>query len=170
MWKQRPNAVGGAEPSFSPEAARPPVNAAGAEPAARPRPAAQDQGSIGKGIVVKGDVTGSDPVQIDGRLEGSIQIPGERVTVGKTGTVIGHSGGGAPCITAREIVVLGTVTGDISAGERVDIRAGATLTGNVTTLRVSIEDGAYFHGGIDIRREDAKTISAAARFEAVQPV
>ena len=170
MWKQRPNVYGRRGIVIHLLSRRGRRNAASAESASRPRPPVQDQAMIGKGIVVKGDVTGADPVQIDGRLEGTIQIPGERVIVGKTGTVIGHAGGGAPCITAREIVILGSVTGDISAGERVDIRAGATLTGNVTTVRVSIEDGAYFHGGIDIRREDAKTISAAARFEAVQPV
>lgn len=169
MWKQRPNGVDGVEPSRTPEPARPPVNGAVTESAARPQPATQDRAAIGKGIVVKGDITGADPVHIDGRVEGTIQIPSERVTVGKGGTVVGITGG-APCITAREIVVLGTVTGDISAGERVEIRAGASLTGDVTTIRVSIEDGAYFRGGIDIRREDPKTISAAARLKTVQPV
>lgn len=170
MWKQRPNAAGGPEPSFSPEPARAAVNPPAIDSAARSRPAPQDQATIGKGIAVKGDISGSDPIYIEGRVEGTIQIPGERVTVGKTGSVMGRSGGGAPCITAREIVVLGTVVGDLSAGERVDIRAGASLTGDVTTARVSIEDGAYFRGGIDIRREESKTIPAAARFEAVQPV
>jgi cytoskeletal protein CcmA (bactofilin family) len=139
------------------------------EVAARPRHPAPDQATIGKGVVVKGYVTGVDPVFVDGRVEGSIQITGERVTVGKSGTVVGRPGSSMACIAAREIVILGTVTGNIAAGERVDIRAGASLTGDVTTVRVSIEDGAFFRGGIDIRREDPKTVSAAPLFDAVQP-
>ncbi|HTX77788.1 MAG TPA: polymer-forming cytoskeletal protein [Terracidiphilus sp.] len=169
MWKSRSSAVGGSEQDFTPEPVQPPVNPAPVEVAARPKPM-PDQAMIGKGIVVKGDVTGSDPAYIDGRVEGTIQIPGERVTVGKDGTVVGRTGSGVPCITAREIVILGTVTGDIAAGDRVDIRAGGSLTGDVTTMRVSIEDGAFFRGGIDIRREDPKTMPAAARFEVAQPV
>lgn len=169
MWKQRSSAVDGREPSFTPEPTHAVASAAVSEPA-RPKPPIPDQGAIGKGIVVKGDVTGADPVFVDGRVEGTIHIPGERVTVGKNGTVAGRMGSGAACIMAREIVILGSVTGDIAASERVDIRAGGSLTGNVSTVRVSIEDGAFFRGGIDIRREDPKTIAAAARFEAVQPV
>lgn len=167
MWKSRSSAVGGEEPNLAPEPVRPPVNAAPPEVAVH-RPATPDQATIGRGIVVKGDVTGADPVFIDGRVEGTIHVPGEQVTVGKNGTVLGRPGGGPPCITAREIVIMGTVTGDIAAGERVDIRAGATLTGDVSTVRVSIEDGAYFHGGIDIRREDPK-VPTSAHLEVVQP-
>lgn len=169
MWKQRSNAVGGDEPPHPSEPARPAATPVVSEPA-KSRPPVADQATIGRGIVVKGEVNGSDPVFVDGRVEGAIHIPGERVTVGKNGSVAGRMGSGVPCISAREIVILGTVTGNIAAGERVDIRAGGSLTGDVTTVRVSIEDGAFFRGGIDIRREDPKTIAAAARFETAQPV
>ncbi|MFZ0392213.1 MAG: polymer-forming cytoskeletal protein [Terracidiphilus sp.] len=169
MWNKRANAEGESDFSLSSEPVRPASSGTSPEPA-RPRVATADQGTIGKGILVKGDVTGSDPMFVDGRVEGAIHIPGERVTVGKNGTVVGMAGSGAPCITAREIVILGTVTGDIAAGERADIRAGGSLTGNISTLRVSIEDGAYFRGGIDIRREDSQTISVAAPIEETQPV
>jgi cytoskeletal protein CcmA (bactofilin family) len=131
---------------------------------------APDQGTIGKGVVVKGDLTGSDPIFVDGHVEGVIHIPSERVTVGKNGTVVGRTGNGDACITAREIVILGTVTGDIAAIERVDIRADGSLTGNITTARLSIEDGAYFRGGIDIRREEPVTMPAPAQLEVVQPI
>jgi cytoskeletal protein CcmA (bactofilin family) len=157
MWKQRSDEMGEGELKFAPEAVRSPASAT-------------DQAIIGRGVVVKGDVSGADPVFVEGRVEGTIHVPGERVTVGKDGSVMGRADGSAPCITAREIVVMGTVMGDVSAGERVDIRAGGSLTGDVTTVRVSIEDGAFFRGGIDIRREDPKIIPAAARFETVQPV
>ncbi len=118
---------------------------------------------IGKGIVVKGEITGVDSLYIDGRVEGSISIPGERVTVAKNGLVIGGAtSGAAACISAREIVILGQVRGNIAASERVDVRADGALTGDVSTVRVSIEDGAYFRGGIDIRREEPKSASAQA--------
>ena len=169
MWNKKTNSLSDDSPSFSPEPVRPVVNIPPLEPS-RPKVATPDQGTIGRGIVVKGEVTGSDPVFVDGRVEGAIHIPGERVTVGKNGTVVGKTGSGTACITAREIVILGTVTGDIVAAERVDIRAAGSLTGNVTTVRVSIEDGAFFRGAIDIRREDARTVPTAGRIEEGQPV
>jgi len=169
MWNKRTNLVDENVAPLSPDPVRPAASVVLPEPA-RQRVPTPDQGTIGRGIVVKGDVTGADPVFVEGRVEGTIHIPDERVTVGKNGTVAGRSGSGAPCITAREIVILGTVTGDITASERVDIRASGSLTGNVTTVRVSIEDGAHFRGGIDIRREDQKTMAETEKIEAMQPV
>jgi cytoskeletal protein CcmA (bactofilin family) len=120
---------------------------------ARPRPAVAqtDQTTLSKGIVIRGEITGVDPVYIDGTVEGTIHIPGERVTIGREGSV--KSAGPSPCILAREIVLMGAVTGNLTATERVEIRSEASLTGDVSTARVSIEDGAYFRGGIDICRE-----------------
>lgn len=169
MWNKRANAVSEADASLSSQPVRPAAAVTAAE-SMRPRAAVPDQGTIGKGVVVKGDVTGSDPLFVDGRVEGIINIPGERVTVGKNGTVVGGTAGDAACITAKEIVILGTVTGNIAAGERVDVRAAGSLTGNITTVRVSIEDGAYFRGGIDIRREDPKAIPAPMQIVEAQPV
>ncbi len=166
MWIQRENTVAVPDSSLSPTPN--PVRPATSD-GIRQRPGTPDLAGIGKGIVVKGEGTGVHSVYVDGRLEGSIQIPSERVTVGSNGTVVGRTGS-VPCITAREIEIIGTVTGDIAASERVEIRAGGSLTGDVTTVRVSIEDGAYFRGGIDIRREEPLTIAVAARFEAVQPI
>jgi cytoskeletal protein CcmA (bactofilin family) len=123
---------------------------------------ASDQTSLNKGIVVKGQISGADPLFIDCTVEGTIHIPGERVTIGKNGQVIAVKGDQEPCITAREIVILGSVTGSVFATDRVDIRAQASLAGDVSTARVSIEDGAYFRGGIDIRREEKHTEAPAA--------
>jgi predicted acyltransferase (DUF342 family) len=81
--------------------------------------------------------------------KGSINIPGNRVTVGKNGVV-------SASISAREIVVLGKLKGNVNATDRVDIRAEGALTGDVAAARISIEDGAFFKGGIDIRKADAK--------------
>jgi len=76
-------------------------------------------------------------------------LPGNRVTIGRNGQVTSS-------ITAREIVILGKVQGNILASDRVDIRSEGALTGDVTAARISIEDGAFFKGGIDIRRSEGK--------------
>ena len=82
-------------------------------------------------------------------MEGSINLPGNRVTVGRNGVVAAN-------ISAREIVVLGKVRGNMTASDRVDIRGEGSLTGDVVAQRISIEDGAYFKGGIDIRKPGQK--------------
>jgi cytoskeletal protein CcmA (bactofilin family) len=136
-------------PAFSagvpaaPESARPPV-AGGA-----------DQATIGKSLVIKGEVTGSESLYIDGHVEGSINLPGNRVTVGRNGVVSAN-------IAAREIVVLGKVRGNVQAGDRVDIRNEGSLTGDVIAQRIAIEDGAFFKGGIDIRKPGNKGEETAA--------
>jgi cytoskeletal protein CcmA (bactofilin family) len=120
------------------------------EPPVAPRPVAAttttaDQATIGKSLVIKGEVTGSESLYIDGRVEGSISLAGNRVTIGRNGVVAAN-------INAREIVVLGKVRGNLTASDRVDIRNDGSLTGDVVAARISIEDGAFFKGGIDIRK------------------
>jgi len=122
------------------------------------RPAAvsntAEQATIGKSLVIKGEVTGSESLYIDGRVEGSINLAGNRVTIGRNGVVAAN-------INAREIVVLGKVRGNLTASDRVDIRNDGSLTGDVVAARISIEDGAFFKGGIDIQKpEPASKIEA----------
>src|SRR5205823_1654782 len=112
-----------------------------------------DQATIGKSLVIKGEVTGSESLYIDGRVEGSINLSGNRVTVGRNGVVAAN-------INAREIVVLGKVRGNLTASDRVDIRSDGSLTGDVVAARISIEDGAFFKGGIDIRKGGQKANGA----------
>ena len=150
MWK--PNQTGPASPA-TPEPARPtpPASTPGSFEASRPAAAAAasaasgEQATIGKSLVIKGEVTGSESLFVDGKIEGAINLPGNRVTVGRNGQVAAN-------ITAREVVVLGKVRGNISASDRVDIRSEGSLTGDVAAARIAIEDGAYFKGGIDIRK------------------
>jgi cytoskeletal protein CcmA (bactofilin family) len=156
MWK--PTNQPSTTPSRPTEPERPsvptPITSAPSEPAsAAPRPAVAastaDQATIGKSLVIKGEVTGSESLYIDGRVEGSINLAGNRVTVGRNGVVAAN-------INAREIVVLGKVRGNLTASDRVDIRSDGSLTGDVVAARISIEDGAFFKGGIDIRKGGQK--------------
>ena len=166
MWK--PNQTGNSSPTPS-EPVRPaapttptfePTTRSSSAPAAQP--ASADQATIGKSLIIKGEVTGSESLYIDGKVEGSINLPGNRVTVGRNGQVTAN-------ISAREIVVLGKVRGNVNASDRVDIRSEGSLSGDVVAQRISIEDGAFFKGGIDIRKPgneksaDAKPNSAATQ-------
>ncbi len=122
----------------------------------------QEQATIGKSLVIKGEVTGSESLYIDGRVEGSINLAGNRVTVGRNGVVSAN-------INAREIVVIGKVRGNLTATDRVDIRNEGSLTGDVVAQRISIEDGAFFKGGIDIRKPgqtaDGKKMNGEAKID-----
>ena len=153
MWK--PNQSGPATPGFTPEPSRPAPPAPAVEQTNRAPVSAGDQATIGKGLFIKGEVSGSESLFIDGKVEGSINLPGNRVTVGRNGQV-------ASSITAREVVILGKVRGNITASDRVDIRAEGALTGDVAAARISIEDGAFFKGGIDIRKAETRPTAAVA--------
>ena len=118
-----------------------------------------DSAVICKGQTFKGEITGTGSLFVDGRVEGGINLPNERVTIGQHGVVIGRFSSSNACIIAREIVIMGTVTGDVSASDRVEIRAEGTLNGEVSTLRISIADGAYFRGEVDIRKKSVNTVS-----------
>jgi cytoskeletal protein CcmA (bactofilin family) len=160
MWNPKTPGSGNATPA-TPEPVRPATPTSStplyeqpatrtAGPAAAAAAATGEQATIGKSLMIKGEVTGSESLYIDGRIEGTITLPGNRVTVGRNGQVAAN-------ISAREIVVLGKVRGNCSASDRIDIRSEGSLTGDVTAARISIEDGAFFKGGIDIRKPgDAK--------------
>ncbi|HEX7286798.1 MAG TPA: polymer-forming cytoskeletal protein [Candidatus Angelobacter sp.] len=127
-------------------------------PAQAPRNAvinSQEQATIGKSLVIKGEVTGSEALYIDGRVEGTITLTGYRVTIGRNGQI-------QASINAKELVVLGKVKGNVNVSDRVEIRNEGSLTGDVVCQRVSIEDGAFFKGSIDIRKPGQKDMNGAA--------
>lgn len=158
MWKpaNQTNTV----PAPSPEPQRyTPVTP---EPPVAPRPTAatpQEQATLGKSLVIKGEVTGSESLYIDGRVEGSINLPGNRVTVGRNGVVSAN-------INAREIVILGKVRGNMTASDRFDIRSEGSLTGDIVAQRVAIEEGAFFKGAIEITKPNQKTNGPVKEAEA----
>ncbi len=108
-----------------------------------------EQATIGRTLVIKGELSGSEALYIDGRVEGKISLPDNRVTIGRNGSVQAN-------ITAREVVVLGKVNGNIECSDRVDIRSEGSVTGDVSTIRISVEDGAVLKGGIEVRSGEHK--------------
>jgi cytoskeletal protein CcmA (bactofilin family) len=112
------------------------------------------QTNIGKSVVVKGELSGSEDLYVDGEVEGSISLRGQNLTVGPNGRVRAN-------VEARDVIVHGKVDGNLCASDRVDLRKSASLTGDISTARISIEDGAYFKGTIDIQKaEGAPRIEA----------
>lgn len=105
-----------------------------------------DQATIGRTLFIKGEISGSESLYIDGRVEGKITMPESRVTIGRNGKVDAS-------IQAREVVVMGKVTGNITCADRVDIRSEGSVTGDISTSRISVEDGAALKGGIQVHNE-----------------
>src|SRR2546422_2866297 len=109
-----------------------------------------EQATIGRSLVIKGEVTGSESLYIDGKIEGTINLTDNRVTIGRNGVV--HAN-----ITAREVVIMGKVQGNLQCSDRVDIRSEGSLTGDVITQRISVEDGAVLKGGVEVRSSEQKS-------------
>jgi len=115
-----------------------------------------EQATIGRTLIIKGELSASEALYIDGRIEGKITMPEHRVTIGRNGVVQAN-------IAAREVVVMGKVNGNIDCSDRVDIRSEGSVTGDVTTLRVSVEDGAILKGGIEVRSGEKKPAQTQAK-------
>jgi cytoskeletal protein CcmA (bactofilin family) len=118
-----------------------------------------EQATIGRTLVIKGELSGSEALYIDGRIEGKISLPENRVTIGRNGVVQAN-------ITAREVVVMGKVSGNIECTDRVDIRSEGSVTGDVSTIRISVEDGAVLKGGIEVRSGEHKQNQSQQKPEA----
>ena len=121
------------------------------------------QAVLGKSVIVKGQIFSREDLTIDGEVEGTVELQEHRLTVGPNGKVIAS-------VKAREIVVLGTIHGNVETTDKIDIRKEAKLVGDIKTARIVIEDGAYFKGNIDIVRADAaKPAPAPAPAQAKPP-
>jgi cytoskeletal protein CcmA (bactofilin family) len=138
------------EQKYSPNSA-PATNYTPVKPATSP----VEQATIGRSLVIKGDVSGSESLFIDGRVEGSINFPENRVTVGRNGVVAAN-------ITANEVVIMGKVQGNVECSDRLDIRSEGLLAGDVITHRISVEEGAILKGGVEVRNPEKKDQKAHA--------
>lgn len=113
-----------------------------------------DRNFIGKAVRVVGQIFAREDLYVDGDVEGTIESQDTRITIGTNGRV-------QASIKAREVVILGQIQGDVEATDKVDLRKDAKLVGNITTARISIEDGAVFKGSIDIRKPEPKAAAPA---------
>jgi len=125
----------------------PPPVARSAEPPRGDAPRSVDIATIGKSVIVKGELSGSEDLYVDGEVEGSISLRGQSLTIGPNGRVRAN-------IEARNVIVHGRVDGNIQASDRVELRKSASLAGDISTARVAIEDGAFFKGSIDIQKAE----------------
>jgi len=117
-------------------------------------PEARGPAVIGKSVMIKGQIFSREDLTIDGEIDGSVELQEHRLTVGPHGKL--QAG-----VKAREIVVLGTIHGNVEASDKIDIRKDAKLVGDIKTARIVIEDGAYFKGSIDIARPEISKPAAA---------
>jgi cytoskeletal protein CcmA (bactofilin family) len=104
---------------------------------------------LGASLHVKGEISGNEDLVIDGTIEGLIQLEDRRLTVGPTAKVTAD-------VVAREVVVYGSVKGNLRARDRIEIKKDGSVIGDLTTARIMIEDGAYFKGSIEIDRTAEK--------------
>jgi cytoskeletal protein CcmA (bactofilin family) len=109
---------------------------------------------LGTSLHVKGEISGNEDLLIDGSVEGLVQLDERKLTVGATAKLTAD-------IIAREVVVYGTVKGNLRAKDRIEIKKDGSVNGDLTTARISIEDGAYFKGSIEIDKSAEKESSSA---------
>jgi cytoskeletal protein CcmA (bactofilin family) len=115
-------------------------------------PATRNLARLGANLYIKGHLTGTEDLQIDGKVDGPISLKGHQLTVGATAVLNSE-------IHAGEVVVYGKVIGNVHASDRVDVKTDGSVVGDISTARISIEDGAQFKGRIEI--DPAKSQAAA---------
>ena len=113
---------------------------------------------IGKSVLIKGELSGSEDLYLDGEVEGSVELKQHSLTIGPHGQVRAN-------IHAREIVVHGKVDGNVIGDDRVELKKSAVLSGDVATQRIVIEDGAFFKGAIDIKKDTTRPEGQDSRRE-----
>jgi cytoskeletal protein CcmA (bactofilin family) len=111
--------------------------------------------NIGKSVVIKGELNGSEDLTIEGHVEGTIQLKDHVLTIGPNGKIKAQ-------VFAKAVIVLGEVTGNVTASEKVDLRDNGSVDGDIASPRVAIAEGAHFRGSIDMQRSTSKTAETKA--------
>ena len=125
----------------------------------------RDVVNIGKSVVIKGELNGSEDLTIEGRVEGTIDLRENVLTIGPNGKIKAQ-------VFAKSVIVLGAVTGNITASEKIDIRDGGTVEGDLVSPRVGISEGAHFRGTVDMQKKSQQTVAqrpGAAQDKPSQP-
>jgi cytoskeletal protein CcmA (bactofilin family) len=146
MWK-RDEAVKPSAPAAPAPAAHQPVSSAPA-PQPEARRIERDVVNIGKSVVIKGELNGSEDLTIEGHVEGKIELKDHVLTIGPNGRIKAQ-------VLAKSVIVLGEVNGNVTATEKVDIRDGGSVDGDIISPRVAIAEGAHFRGTVDMQRKTA---------------
>jgi len=154
MWKRDEAAKPGgqSQPSPAPASDKPAAPPAAAE-AARPQPITnvdtprglEKTVNIGKSVIIKGELNGSEDLTIEGQVEGKIELRQNVLTIGPNGKIKAQ-------VFAKSVIILGEVTGNVTATEKVDIRDNGSVDGDIAAPRVAIAEGAHFRGSIDMQR------------------
>jgi cytoskeletal protein CcmA (bactofilin family) len=153
MWK-RDEAVrpAGGQPTAVPQPPTP--VSTGAAPVSRPAESShlmeKDIVNIGKSVVIKGELNGSEDLTIEGHVEGTIQLRDHVLTIGPNGRIKAQ-------VFAKSVIVLGEVTGNVTATDKVDIRDNGSVDGDIISPRVAIAEGAHFRGSVDMQRKAGAT-------------
>ena len=111
--------------------------------------------NIGKSVVIKGELNGSEDLTIEGHVEGKIELKDHVLTIGPNGKIKAQ-------VFAKAVIVLGEVNGNVTATEKVDIRDGGSVDGDIISPRVAIAEGAHFRGSVDMQRKGAPLATVAA--------
>jgi len=122
----------------------------------------KDLVNIGKSVVIKGELNGSEDLTIEGHVEGTIQLKDHVLTIGPNGRIKAQ-------VFAKAVIVLGEVTGNVTATDKVDIRDNGSVDGDIISPRVAIAEGAHFRGSVDMQRKAAAQPQAAASAAAAKP-
>src|SRR4051812_42245892 len=149
MWKRdeavRP-ASGQPAPAPAPQPA-PPVQAGAPSPRSEmAHHMEKDIVNIGKSVVIKGELNGSEDLTIEGHVEGTIQLKDHVLTIGPNGRIKAQ-------VFAKSVIVLGEVTGNVTASDKVDIRDNGSVDGDIVSPRAAIAGGAHFRGSVDMQRK-----------------
>jgi cytoskeletal protein CcmA (bactofilin family) len=121
----------------------------------------KDVVNIGKSVVIKGELNGSEDLTIEGHVEGTIQLRDHVLTIGPNGRIKAQ-------VFAKSVIVLGEVTGNVTASDKVDIRDNGSVDGDIVAPRVAIAEGAHFRGSVDMQRKGAAPVQAARTPEAAK--
>ena len=150
MWKRDESVKPAAPPASTPVVA-PSAPSAAAPSASEPRAhLGRDMVNIGKSVVIKGELSGSEDLTIEGHVEGRIDLKDNVLTIGPNGKIKAE-------VFAKSVVVLGEVTGNVTASEKVDIRDNGSVDGDIASPRVAIAEGAHFRGSVDMQRAGQKS-------------
>ena len=157
MWKRDESAKPAATPAPAPAPAAAPAHTPAVHSGGEHRPqTARDTVNIGKSVFIKGELSGSEDLTIEGNVEGRIELKDNTLTIGPNGKIRAE-------VFAKQVIVLGEVTGNVTASEKVDIRDNGSVDGDVTSPRVAIAEGAHFRGAIDMQRAGQRPATATGK-------